>query len=134
MPASKLAGTTLALCSCPLASAPARPKCQARLRAGFSFLYPPQPGLPLPLLAGFSRQPARPMQTPPSVFFDKIEKAAFEAAHALKGVLGNLSLTSIYAPIVEITELLRNNTDMDYTSLLSNILEKKDELGRLCAD
>ena len=60
--------------------------------------------------------------------------AAFEAAHALKGVLGNLSLTSIYAPIVEITELLRNNTDMDYTSLLSNILEKKDELGRLCAD
>ena len=60
--------------------------------------------------------------------------AAFEAAHALKGVLGNLSLTSIYAPIVEITELPRNNTDMDYTSLLSNILEKKDELGRLCAD
>lgn len=65
---------------------------------------------------------------------DKNLKAAFEAAHALKGVLGNLSLTSIYAPIVEITELLRNNTDMDYTSLLSNILEKKDELGRLCAD
>ena len=27
-----------------------------------------------------------------------------------------------------------DNTDMDYTSLLSNILEKKDELGRLCAD
>ena len=65
---------------------------------------------------------------------EKNLKAAFEAAHALKGALGNLSLTPIYTPIVEITELLRSNTDMDYTSLLSTILEKKDELGRLCAD
>ena len=65
---------------------------------------------------------------------EKNLKAAFEAAHALKGALGNLSLTPIYTPIVEITELLRSNTDMDYTSLLSTILEKKDELGRLCAE
>ncbi|MDD5942775.1 Hpt domain-containing protein [Fibrobacter sp.] len=61
-------------------------------------------------------------------------KAAFEAAHALKGVLGNLSLTPLYTSVVEITELLRNNTDKDYKSLLDTILEKKDELGRLCAD
>ena len=74
--------------------------------------------------------------------FDKLKNAldagdlenAFLAAHALKGVLGNLSLTPIYAPVVEITELLRSNTDMDYKSLLDTILEKKDELGRLCAD
>ena len=74
--------------------------------------------------------------------FDKLKdsiaakdlKAAFEAAHALKGVLGNLSLTPLYTPVVEITELLRSNTDMDYKSLLDTILEKKDELGRLCAD
>ena len=73
--------------------------------------------------------------------FDKLKdsiaakdlKAAFEAAHAL-GVLGNLSLTPLYTPVVEITELLRSNTDMDYKSLLDAILEKKDELGRLCAD
>ena len=74
--------------------------------------------------------------------FDKLKNAldagdlenAFLAAHALKGVLGNLSLTPLYTPVVEITELLRSNTDMDYKNLLDTILEKKDELGRLCAD
>ena len=65
---------------------------------------------------------------------EKNLKAAFEAAHALKGVLANLSLTPIYTPVAEITELLRSNTDMDYKSLLDTILEKKDELGRLCAE
>ena len=65
---------------------------------------------------------------------EKNLKAAFEAAHALKGVLANLSLTPIYTPVAEITELLRSNTDMDYKSLLDTILEKKDELSRLCAD
>ena len=64
----------------------------------------------------------------------KDKKNAFEAAHALKGVLGNLSLTPIYTPIVEITELLRSESDMNYKSLLDTILEKKDELGKLCAD
>ncbi len=33
---------------------------------------------------------------------------AFAAAHALKGVLGNLALTPIYEPVAELTELLRN--------------------------
>ena len=32
--------------------------------------------------------------------------AAFEAAHSLKGVLGNLSLTPLYEPVNEITELI----------------------------
>ena len=34
-------------------------------------------------------------------------KAAFEAAHALKGAIGNLSLTPLYNPISELTERLR---------------------------
>ena len=33
--------------------------------------------------------------------------AAFEAAHALKGSTGNVSLTPIYKPVCELTELLR---------------------------
>ena len=61
-------------------------------------------------------------------------KKAFDAAHALKGVLGNLSLTPIYTPVAEITELFRRETDMDYKSRLDTILEKKDELDKLCAD
>lgn len=61
-------------------------------------------------------------------------KKAFDAAHSLKGVLGNLSLTPIYTPVAEITELLRRETDMDYKSRLDTILEKKDELDKLCAD
>ena len=52
-------------------------------------------------------------------------KAAFEAAHSLKGVLGNLSLTPLYEPISEITELLRSQTDTDYSRLLGRILEAK---------
>ena len=38
--------------------------------------------------------------------------AAFDAAHALKGVTGNLALTPLYDPIYEITELLRSRTDL----------------------
>ncbi len=56
---------------------------------------------------------------------------AFELAHALKGVAGNLSLTPLYNPVSEITELLRSRTDTDYSSLLAEILEKKDELQAL---
>ncbi len=59
---------------------------------------------------------------------------AFEAAHALKGVLGNLSLTPLYTLAVEITELLRNRTQMDYSALLVKFFEKRDELGKLCAE
>ena len=54
--------------------------------------------------------------------FDKLKAAvaandleeAFKAAHALKGVLGNLSLTPLYIVIYEMTELLRNQTQCDY--------------------
>ena len=57
--------------------------------------------------------------------------AAFEAAHALKGVLSNLSLTPILDPVVEITELLRSRADADYEAILLRILAKKRELDSL---
>jgi len=47
--------------------------------------------------------------------------AAFDAAHALKGVLGNLALTPLYDPVHEITELLRSRTEMDYTEQYGKI-------------
>lgn len=56
---------------------------------------------------------------------------AFEAAHALKGALGNLSLTPVYDPVCEITELLRSRTEMDYSELLSVILSEKEKLDKL---
>ena len=37
-------------------------------------------------------------------------KAAFEAAHALKGSIGNLALTPIYEPVSQLTELLRGQS------------------------
>jgi len=51
---------------------------------------------------------------------------AFEAAHALKGVLSNLSLTPILKPVQEITELLRAHTEMDYSPLLESIVRERD--------
>ncbi len=61
-------------------------------------------------------------------------RAGFEAAHGLKGVLGNLSLTPLYQPVCEITEYLRAGTEMDYQPLLSEILAKRDALRALCED
>lgn len=62
-----------------------------------------------------------------SIAAKDLEKA-FEAAHSLKGVLGNLALTPIFTPVLEITELLRAKTDTDYSSLLLAILNKRAEL------
>lgn len=58
--------------------------------------------------------------------------AAFAAAHALKGSTGNLSLTPIFAPVSEITELLRAKTQTDYTMLITEIRKASDELVRIC--
>lgn len=55
----------------------------------------------------------------------------FEAAHSLKGVLGNLALTPIYEPVYEITELLREKRDIDYSQYLKTISEKRLELAGL---
>ena len=72
--------------------------------------------------------------------FDKLKAAveagdldtAFECAHALKGVTGNLALTQLYQPISEMTELLRSRTDTDYSGYLNTILTRKAELTALC--
>lgn len=57
---------------------------------------------------------------------------AFEAAHALKGALGNLSLTPIYEPIFEITEKLRACTMVDCADLVEVIRKGQDELKGIC--
>ena len=72
--------------------------------------------------------------------FDRLREAleagdldkAFEQAHALKGVTGNLALTPIDRPVREITELLRSRTDTDYGPLLAEILLQRDALRELC--
>ena len=56
---------------------------------------------------------------------------AFEEAHGLKGSLGNLSLTPLYEPMVEITELLRARTETDYAPLLAKISEERARLFSL---
>ncbi len=71
--------------------------------------------------------------------YEDLEKAinakdldqAFELAHALKGALSNLALTPLSDPISELVELLRNRTDMDYSSYLEKIRVKKEELINL---
>ena len=55
-------------------------------------------------------------------------KAAFEAAHGLKGVLGNLALTPMYNPVSEMTELLRAGKEADYDSYLKIIFGEKEKL------
>lgn len=68
--------------------------------------------------------------------FEKLEKAlteknseeAFEAAHALKGVLGNLALTPIYTPLAEMTEMLRAGKEADYMAMYTPILNLRNEL------
>ena len=68
--------------------------------------------------------------------FDRLKDAAgsgdldraFEAAHALKGVMANLALTPILVRVQEITELLRHRTQADYGPLLAGIDEAKASL------
>ena len=59
-------------------------------------------------------------------------ETGFEAAHALKGVLGNLSLTPLYESVAEITELLRSRTEMDYTPMLETIMQQQEKLEKIC--
>ncbi|MCR5826608.1 MAG: Hpt domain-containing protein [Oscillospiraceae bacterium] len=61
-------------------------------------------------------------------------EAGFQAAHGLKGVTANLSLTPLSGPIMEITEHLRAGDVMDYQPLLHEIEQKRAELAELCQD
>ncbi len=56
---------------------------------------------------------------------------AFELAHSLKGVTGNLSLTPIYCALQEMTDLLRKKAETDYSPYMETILGKKKELEAL---
>ena len=55
---------------------------------------------------------------------------AFEIAHALKGMYANLSLDPITKPVVEMTELLRSRSDVDYSALLA---EAQSQFAKLKA-
>lgn len=55
--------------------------------------------------------------------------AAFETAHALKGVYANLSLTPLTLPVSEMIELLRSRSDTDYSALME---EAKTQFRKLC--
>lgn len=57
--------------------------------------------------------------------------AAFEAAHALKGVLANLSLTSVCEPVSALTEQLRRREQGDYRPQVEQILSLRDALRAL---
>ena len=56
---------------------------------------------------------------------------AFEQAHAIKGVVSNLSLTPLQEKVEEITELLRARTQMDYTEIYDSIMHIRDDIAAL---
>ena len=68
-----------------------------------------------------------------SLLAEQIEQkeyaAAFETAHAMKGMYANLSLTPLTKPVSEMTELLRRRTDTDYSALIE---EAEAQFSRLC--
>lgn len=59
-------------------------------------------------------------------------EVAFESAHALKGVIGNLALTPIYKPLAEMTEMLREGQSADYVTMYKPIKEMRDKLLAMC--
>ena len=72
--------------------------------------------------------------------FDKLAQAlqndqakeAFEAAHALKGALGNLSLDPLYEPASKLTEMLRHAQTTEGTQeLLAALQEALEKLRAL---
>jgi HPt (histidine-containing phosphotransfer) domain-containing protein len=59
-------------------------------------------------------------------------KRAFDAAHSLKGSLGNLELTPLARPVTEITEKLRHAAEMpDLSDLMSEYEKALSDLRAL---
>ena len=54
--------------------------------------------------------------------------AAFETAHALKGSCANLALTPLTQLVSEMTELLRQRTQTDYSELLAQANSQFEKL------
>lgn len=65
---------------------------------------------------------------------DKDYDAAFETAHALKGMFANLSLDPITKPVSEITDLLRSKTAADYSVLMEEAKNRFSELRMLTSE
>lgn len=76
---------------------------------------------------------------------DKVEKLkeaveandldkAFGLAHNLKGSTGNLSLTPLYKPVSEMSDLLKVRTQMDYSAYVEEITKQFQALKTLCQD
>ena len=71
--------------------------------------------------------------------FDQLKEAidagdldtAFERAHSLKGVMGNVALTPLFEPISEITEELRARNDIDYSGYLDRIFTELEKFRSL---
>ncbi|MBQ9443461.1 MAG: Hpt domain-containing protein [Lachnospiraceae bacterium] len=72
--------------------------------------------------------------------FDKLKEAlaagdqdeAFSMAHALKGVVTNLSLTPLAEPVADITEALRAKDEAaDYAALIGTMDEQLEKLKSL---
>lgn len=53
---------------------------------------------------------------------------AFEMCHALKGTTGNVALDPMYDILCQMTELLRTQTDTDYSELYNQLIELKKKL------
>ncbi len=61
------------------------------------------------------------------VLAEKNYDEAFDQVHALKGVIGNLSLAPLYQTICELTEHLRAKEDMDYGPLYDKLISQRNE-------
>ncbi|MCR5102824.1 MAG: Hpt domain-containing protein, partial [Butyrivibrio sp.] len=59
---------------------------------------------------------------------------AFNVAHAIKGVAGNLALTPLFDEISDMTEHLRQKEDIDYEPLFTKAREQFQSLVDLNAD
>ncbi|MDD3279084.1 MAG: Hpt domain-containing protein [Lachnospiraceae bacterium] len=57
--------------------------------------------------------------------------AAFDQAHTLKGVAGNLGLKPLYLVICEIVEPLRTSQHQNYEELYQKVLKEKDRVGQI---
>ena len=55
---------------------------------------------------------------------------AFELCHALKGVIGNLSITPLYEALSDMTEKLRGREEADYSSMYTKVTEIRSKLWK----
>ena len=56
---------------------------------------------------------------------------AFEKAHALKGVMGNVGLTPLFDKLSEVTEELRARKDIDYSDYMAAISSELEKFRNL---